>query len=297
MNLTSCRALLAAAAFFVALPVHAQQQAAAAPQQAQAEPVSARGWRRSFRPSIAAAATMQAAPSSFASSRKPPRTSRPKSTGSRPRRSARAARKQLPRSVQRAIGAVRPDEQQDPADARQPRPHPGRHRTPARRRPAPERASQRRAILVALTQNNCGAQYQQQVAATPPPRAAGLFEVAVRAEVDLHARRAMACPASTRAERHLPHRLRAHLRRLLLSDLLRHHAGALCRRREDLPRLLPRRRGAALFASQSRRGHEPGGVGLDAAALHGAAECVPLSHRARPGAAPASGRARPGRRR
>lgn len=34
---------------------------------------------------------------------------------------------------------------------------------------APERGGQRRAILVALAQNNCGAQYQQQVAATPPP--------------------------------------------------------------------------------------------------------------------------------
>jgi len=41
--------------------------------------------------------------------------------------------------------------------------------------PAPEREGQRRAILVALAQNNCGAQYQQQVAATPPARG-GLFE-------------------------------------------------------------------------------------------------------------------------
>ena len=35
---------------------------------------------------------------------------------------------------------------------------------------APEREGQRRAILVALAQNNCGAQYQQQIAATPPPQ-------------------------------------------------------------------------------------------------------------------------------
>jgi hypothetical protein len=40
---------------------------------------------------------------------------------------------------------------------------------------APEREAQRRAILVALTQNNCGAQYQQQVAAAPAGRG-GLFE-------------------------------------------------------------------------------------------------------------------------
>jgi uncharacterized protein DUF2865 len=44
--------------------------------------------------------------------------------------------------------------------------------------PAPERDSQRRAILVALAQNNCGQQYQAQVAATPPPQQqrTGLFE-------------------------------------------------------------------------------------------------------------------------
>jgi hypothetical protein len=40
---------------------------------------------------------------------------------------------------------------------------------------APEREGQRRAILVALAQNNCGAQYQQQIAATPPPRS-GLLD-------------------------------------------------------------------------------------------------------------------------
>jgi hypothetical protein len=40
---------------------------------------------------------------------------------------------------------------------------------------SPERQGQRRAILVALAQNNCGAQYQQQVAATPPPRG-GFFD-------------------------------------------------------------------------------------------------------------------------
>jgi hypothetical protein len=42
--------------------------------------------------------------------------------------------------------------------------------------PSPERAGQRRAIVVALAQNNCGQQYQQQVAATPPPQRAGFFE-------------------------------------------------------------------------------------------------------------------------
>jgi hypothetical protein len=40
----------------------------------------------------------------------------------------------------------------------------------------PERDSQRRAILVALAQNNCGQQYRAAVAASPPPRSGGLFE-------------------------------------------------------------------------------------------------------------------------
>jgi uncharacterized protein DUF2865 len=41
---------------------------------------------------------------------------------------------------------------------------------------APEREAQRRAILVALSQNNCGAQYRAAVAANPPPRSGGFFE-------------------------------------------------------------------------------------------------------------------------
>ena len=41
--------------------------------------------------------------------------------------------------------------------------------------PAPERDSQRRAIVVALAQNNCGQQYQAQVVAAPAQRS-GLFE-------------------------------------------------------------------------------------------------------------------------
>jgi hypothetical protein len=40
----------------------------------------------------------------------------------------------------------------------------------------PEQASQRRAILVALAQNNCGQQYRAAVAAAPPPRSGGRFE-------------------------------------------------------------------------------------------------------------------------
>jgi hypothetical protein len=41
--------------------------------------------------------------------------------------------------------------------------------------PPPEREGQRRTILTALAQSNCGAQYQQQASA-PPPKRAGLFE-------------------------------------------------------------------------------------------------------------------------
>jgi hypothetical protein len=42
--------------------------------------------------------------------------------------------------------------------------------------PGPERDAQRRAILVALSQNNCGQQYRAAVAAAPPPRSGSLFE-------------------------------------------------------------------------------------------------------------------------
>jgi hypothetical protein len=42
--------------------------------------------------------------------------------------------------------------------------------------PAPEREGQRRAIVVALAQNNCGAQYQQQAAAAQPQRSGGIME-------------------------------------------------------------------------------------------------------------------------
>jgi len=42
--------------------------------------------------------------------------------------------------------------------------------------PGPEREGQRRAIVVALAQNNCGAQYQQQSAAAQPPRSGGIIE-------------------------------------------------------------------------------------------------------------------------
>ena len=40
------------------------------------------------------------------------------------------------------------------------------------------------------------------------------------------------------AKRHLPHHLRAHLRRLLLSDFRRHQLGPLCRGRKGLPGVL-----------------------------------------------------------
>ncbi len=42
--------------------------------------------------------------------------------------------------------------------------------------PSSEREGQRRAILVALAQNNCGQQYQQQVAAPQPARSGGLLD-------------------------------------------------------------------------------------------------------------------------
>ncbi len=175
MNLTSCRALLAAAAFFVALPVHAQQQPPQ-PQQAQANPFCSRleaqlqafdrsggndaGRGEQLRKFEEAAANQQN------------EIDRQQATAQRAGceknsflvlfsgQSAQCGPlnnkiQQMRDNLVRIQGDI---ERLRGGDA------------------APERASQRRAILVALTQNNCGQQYQQQIAATPPPQRGGLFE-------------------------------------------------------------------------------------------------------------------------
>ena len=130
-----------------------------------------------------------------------------------------------------------------------------------------DRENQRRSVLTALAQNNCGPQYaaaargprqfprqsvRQQQQSPPPPSA------------DLGA-----------AVRHLPHRLRPHLRRRLFPDLVRHRTGPVSGRRADLQGAVPGDGGDAVHLSQSRRGHEPGGVD-QRPALFVVAERVPL---------------------
>ena len=116
-----------------------------------------------------------------------------------------------------------------------------------------DRDNQRRSVLLALAQNNCGPQY-----ANARARPGQLPRQSVRQQ-----QRQSERPAGRRSRpaiRHLPHRLRAHLRRRLFSDLVRHRARALSRRREDLQGALPGGGSHAVRLSQSRRGHEPGGV-------------------------------------
>ena len=97
-----------------------------------------------------------------------------------------------------------------------------------------------------------------------------------------------------RAVRHIPHRLRAHLRRLLLPDFVFDGAEPFCRRSARLPARMSRDRSRALHLSQSRRGHQSGGVGQRPAALHRTAERLPISQGVRRQPAPAGGPARAG---
>ena len=70
--------------------------------------------------------------------------------------------------------------------------------------------NQRSAVIGQLAQNNCGAQYT--AAARPPVRKASLKRCLAAAP--------SSTPAVTAAHRHLSHRLRAHLRRLLFPDFV-----------------------------------------------------------------------------
>ncbi len=87
-----------------------------------------------------------------------------------------------------------------------------------------DRDNQRRSVLIALAQNNCGAAIRQHVA-TARRR---LPEQSVRQQQQSGGTECR-CRA---AIRHLPHGLRPHLRRLLFPDFVRHGAGALRRRRK-----------------------------------------------------------------
>ncbi len=149
-----------------------------------------------------------------------------------------------------------------------------------------DRENQRRSVLTALAQNNCGPQYaaaarsgpatsrqsvRQQQQSLPPPSA------------DL------AAPSGT-----LPHRLRAHLRRRLFPGLVRHRAGAFPGRREDLQGAVPGDGSDAVRLPQSRRRHEPGGLD-QRPALFRAAQRVQVTAPSSIRPAPARPPARPGR--
>ena len=93
-----------------------------------------------------------------------------------------------------------------------------------------QRAAQRQSLLIALGDNGCGSQYRN---AALQGQQGGFFDRLFGGNGGL----------SSAAERtdgqHLPHHLRAHLRRLLLPDLVCDHAGSFPRRRADLPAHLP----------------------------------------------------------
>ena len=82
--------------------------------------------------------------------------------------------------------------------------------------------------------------------------------------------------------RHLPHHLRAHLRRLLFPGFVRDHAGSFPRRRGDLSAHVPGRGSTTLHLSQSRRGSDSGGLARRPA-LHRAARRIQLSQGAQSG--------------
>ena len=255
-----------------------------------ANPYLLAGSRPSSRRSTAAPTTPPA-PTSSASSRRPRPSSRPSSTARRRRRGARAARRTASSSCsaanQAACGPLNNKIQQmrDNLDRIQ------ADIERLRGDPAPEREGQRRAILVALAQNNCGQQYQQQVAATPPPRSGGLFESLFGPKSVFTPGSSSDAPATRRRAAPSAPSACAPATASIIRSPPPPTPARFAEDEKACRAVLPGRRGAALFPPQSRRGHQRGGVGRHPAALHGAAECVPLSDRARPELQlPASGR-------
>ena len=261
MNLTWCRALAPAAACLAALlPAQAQQQPPQPPPPQPASPskilycAPARG--ASSRRSTAAAPTPPA-PISSASSRRPPPTSRAEID----RQEAAARRTGCEQNSFFVLfsgqpATMRPAQQQDPADAGQPRPHPVRHRAAARRRRRPSAKASAAPSWWRWRRTIAAQQYQQQVAATPP-RARRLVRIAVRAEVGVHARRAaadvpgMSAPSGT-------------FRTVCVRTCdgfyypisAAANAGRFAEDEKACRAVLPGRRGAAVRPSQSRRGHQ-----------------------------------------
>ena len=93
-----------------------------------------------------------------------------------------------------------------------------------------ERAAQRQSLLIALGNNGCGPQYRSAALAG---QHGGFFD---RLFGDNNSN--VSSPPGADG-RHLPHHLRAHLRRLLFPDFVRDLAGPFPRRRADLPAHVP----------------------------------------------------------
>ena len=158
-------------------------------------------------------------------------------------------------AVRRPAAAMRPDQQPDPADAREPRQAcwPISQRLQGN---TADREGERRAILASLAQNDCGPQYR---AHTRSARQRGGFFESLFGGGTVHHARPRRC-RRRRQRRHLPHRLRAHLRRLLFPDLVLDDAGELRAGRAGLPAPVPGGGGGALQPPQSGRGHRAGGL-------------------------------------
>ena len=216
---------------------------------------SAPGWRpnSSVRPQRPGPGPRRA---DQANTRPRPSNSRPSSTASMHRPRRRAARAADFFSIfTQPVGLMRPAEQPDLADAGQSGPHQrrpgaaaGQRSRPRARRPAPRVARWRWRRTIAVRSI-------AQAAAQPPQRG-GLFESLFGA-------------GSVRGQHHgagrkhagglgLSHHLRAHVRRLLLPDLVFGRTEQIPRGREDLPSFVSRRRSAAVHPPQPRRGHQPG---------------------------------------
>ena len=117
-----------------------------------------------------------------------------------------------------------------------------------------ERDGQRRSVLNALAQNDCGPQYRAQARTRAAP--GNFFEQLFGGPGSTSGART----GCRRGRQRLPHGLRAHLRRLFLPDLVLDLAGPFPRRRADLPAHVSGRRGPAVLAPHLRRGHAAGGV-------------------------------------
>ena len=217
MTLTLCRALAVGGY----CGVHRSRLAAPAP--AKPKLRAARG--PACGPSTAASAD------SARGEQAPPATRRPIGKQAGRDRSAAGAGPRAPAAcnnsvfcaVQRRARRLRPAQCQDPADAGEPRHHAGRPRPhPGWRRQCRARQPQRRAILGALAQNNCGQHTMRRWRPPRRSRAAACSNSLFGRNENNHKARVRQRPAQlVGAERQLSHHLRAHLRRVLLSDLIR----------------------------------------------------------------------------